>query len=301
MSPQCFRPVAYSRLNQSRAFTLVELLVVIAIIGILVALLLPAVQAAREAARRTSCINSLSQIGLAVHNYEFHFESLPPGVTNPEGPIRNEPVGIHVSWIVKILPYMEERPLFDRFDQVTGAYAPENAEVRAAKISTLVCASFPGEYMNEDETDALTTYAGCYNDSEVPIDKDNDGLLFLNSKIRYGDIYDGSSHTILVAEYLPEDDALGWVSGTRATLRNTSTFEGTYESWQRRKREESGQQPDEVRRDPLFVGGLGSAHSGVVNIGLADGSVRSMSKDADAALRRQLGNRADGEIMKSSF
>jgi type II secretory pathway pseudopilin PulG len=74
-------------------------LVVISIIGILVALLLPAVSAAREAARQTQCLNNMMQLGLAVHNYEYHFESLPPGVTNPDGPIRNEAQGIHISWI----------------------------------------------------------------------------------------------------------------------------------------------------------------------------------------------------------
>ena len=97
-----------SSTRSTAGFTLVELLVVIAIIGILVALLLPAIQAAREAARRTSCLNNVMQLGLAVHNYEFNFETLPPGVTDTKGPIRNEPQGHHVSWIVQILPFMEE-------------------------------------------------------------------------------------------------------------------------------------------------------------------------------------------------
>src|SRR5262245_7955511 len=80
------------------AFTLVELLVVIAIIGILVALLLPAIQASREAARRSSCLNNLMQLGLACHSYEFNHESIPPGVIDKKGPIRNEAQGQHVSW-----------------------------------------------------------------------------------------------------------------------------------------------------------------------------------------------------------
>ena len=106
----------------------------IAIIGVLVALLLPAVQAAREAARRVSCLNNVMQLGLALHNYEFHHEALPPGVTNPDGPIRNEPQGIHVSWIVKMLPYLEQNALYRKFDQAAGAYAEVNASLRAAQI-----------------------------------------------------------------------------------------------------------------------------------------------------------------------
>src|SRR4051812_27054012 len=138
--------------RSTTGFTLVELLVVIAIIGILVALLLPAIQAAREAARRTSCVNNEVQLALAVHSYEFHFETLPPGVTNPNGPIRNEPNGNHVSWIAGILPYFEEYTLFRKFDANAGAYAPLNAPVRAAGINCLVCPSEPGEMFNQEHT-----------------------------------------------------------------------------------------------------------------------------------------------------
>ena len=90
-----------------RRFTLIELLVVIAIIAILIALLLPAVQQAREAARRTQCRNNLMQVLIGLHNYEIAHEVLPPGCVNPEGPIRNESKGYHVSWIVHILPFLE--------------------------------------------------------------------------------------------------------------------------------------------------------------------------------------------------
>src|SRR6187401_3085395 len=92
--------------RQLRGFTLVELLVVIAIIGVLVALLLPAVQAAREAARRMSCQNNLKQLGLACHNYADIVGVLPPAGTSS-----NE-----FSWCVHILPFIEQKNLYDQFN-----------------------------------------------------------------------------------------------------------------------------------------------------------------------------------------
>ena len=278
-------------------FTLVELLVVIAIIGILVALLLPAVQAAREAARRVSCLNNVVQLNLAVHSYEFHFEHLPAGVTNPDGPIRSEPQGKHVSWIVQILPYMEQNQLARRFDQEAGAYADKNAVVRTAQINSLQCPSDPHHDTTDDNKVARSGYAGCHHDAEAPIDEDNHGLLFLNSKVRYADIDDGSAATLLVAEALTHPDRLGWVSGTRATLRNTSVLEqsGPYLATNAAG---NAAGEDDKKLSATFVGGFGSYHPGGVNAGFADGSARFLSWNTEAAVLRQIGNRADGEIMK---
>ncbi|TWU28052.1 DUF1559 domain-containing protein [Bythopirellula polymerisocia] len=285
------RPVRSHAVSKSeKAFTLVELLVVIAIIGVLVALLLPAVQAAREAARRTSCLNNISQLALATHNYEFGVEHLPAGVINPTGPIRSEPDGQHVSWIVQILPYMEMRTAYELFDMKAGAYAPVNAPIRAVSVSLLMCPSFPGNEKNEDETVAFGTYAGCHDGSETPINSDNNGVLFLNSNIRYSDILDGSSQTLLLGEMWPFESSLGWVSGTRATLRNTSKIGKL--TWGQRK----DQQADPP--GPLEVGGFDSAHPGIVNTALADGSCRALNVDTDAKVLEQLGNRADGVLQK---
>ena len=94
--------------RRGRGFTLIEVLVVISIIGVLIALLLPAVQAAREAARRSQCVNNLMQLAIALQNYESAHEVLPPGVVNATGPILNAE-GLPRGWMVKILPFIEQR------------------------------------------------------------------------------------------------------------------------------------------------------------------------------------------------
>jgi type II secretory pathway pseudopilin PulG len=273
----------------------VELLLVIAIIGTLVALLLPAVQATREAARRARCVNNVTQLGLALQNYESHFNRLPPGVIDTKGPIRHKPQGNHTSWVVKILPYIEERALFEQYDQSAGAYAATNARVRATPIAMLKCPSDQLPFLNEQSTIARSGYAGCHHDGEAPIDSDNHGLLYLNSQIDYSDIFDGASKTILLGEVLSEPDTLGWVSGTRATLRNTGSIEsaGGFFPTPPAGRRKAWRPPPKS----LFVGGFGSAHPGAFIVGFADGSTRVLSETIDPATFQQLGHRTDGQIM----
>src|SRR5687768_2745695 len=114
-----------SRCSKSRGFTLVELLVVIAIIGILIALLLPAVQAARESARRSQCTNNLKQIGIALHNYHDTNSVLPfAGASWPVGP--NQESTEH-SWVIRVLPFVEQRSLYSNLD-LTKPTGPRNGE-----------------------------------------------------------------------------------------------------------------------------------------------------------------------------
>ena len=303
-----------SNLNRSFGFTLVELLVVIAIIGILIGMLLPAVQAVREAARRTSCLNNLAQIGIALHSYEFAQEEFPAGVTNPTGPIKNNEVGKDVSFLVEILPHIEQMGIAIRFDKSLGAYDAANAPAREQIIETYQCPSNYVSGQNEDLTAGISCYAGCYNSTEAPIDKDNDGVLYMNSRTKFSDIVDGSSNTILVGEYNPDEKSLGWASGTNATLRNTDEgfagsddyyagrYSGGYNSSDFGNDEDDDLDGEnleaEAEPDPLLVaGGFGSQHTGGANFCFASGSVRFLSTSIDQKLFRNLGNKADLEMM----
>ncbi len=328
-------------LRRSSGFTLIELLVVIAIIAVLIALLLPAVQQAREGARRTQCKNHLMQIGLALQNYMHAHGMLPPGTSNATGPIISrepasavsqfgvggaaqvpQPVspnpqnaaGYHMSWIVQILPYLEQQNVYQRVDFTNSVYAPENLPVRARALSMLRCPSDPG--MAQGTTGAgANNYCGIHHDFETPIDVNQNGVLFLNSSIKYDQITDGSSSTLFVAEVMSQQGTnLGWMSGTRSTLRNMvlrttrpETGEVTGYTTHSFPTFQGGgiyggnsslrEEPNAPTDGSEFVGGFSSSHTGGFQAVFGDGSVRFLSQNTDSRTLRNLAHRADGEML----
>jgi prepilin-type N-terminal cleavage/methylation domain-containing protein len=269
-----------------RGFTLIELLVVIAIIAILIALLLPAVQQAREAARRSQCKNNLAQIALATLNYEMAHGVLPSGCINADGPIVSTPDGYHMGWTVHLLPYLDQSYLYQEIDFSKGAYDQEE-RITSVAMSVFVCPSDPGD--NEP-----VSFAGCHGGSETQIADDNEGVFFLNSRIRYRDITDGSTNTLFFGEKPRIEGDLNWMSGTRTSLKNTGSKPNRLPSI-RDLHGQFGRQPADMA-DPNSVGGFGSWHTGGAQFALGDGSVRFLSENIDIELFESLGKRADGTL-----
>jgi len=199
-----------------RGFTLLEILVVLAMIGVLVALLLPAVQSAREQARRCQCQARLCQLILAVHNYESVHGMYPPGTIDAKGPVLNAQIGYHHNWIIQILPYFEYTNTWEAIDKRVGVYHVKQLPALAAPPHMLDCPSCPTSQGN-------ACYAGVHNDTEKPIDANDNGMFFLNSRLRIEDVRDGLAQTLFLGEKMPDGWDLHWMSGTRATLRNAGS------------------------------------------------------------------------------
>jgi prepilin-type N-terminal cleavage/methylation domain-containing protein/prepilin-type processing-associated H-X9-DG protein len=193
------------------AFTLIELLVVIAIIGILLGLLLPAVQKVREAAYRLKCTNNLKQIGLACHNYHDTHNALPPGYTalNPYFDGEND-VSPGWAWGAYLLPYIEQGNLFQqiRFDQPVESAA--NAAAVQKLVSIYLCPSDktpPGPFAVADGFGAPlaqmapASYVGCVgNDQDDVFGATGQGVFYRNSQTRFLQITDGLSQTVMIGD-----------------------------------------------------------------------------------------------------
>jgi len=193
-----------------KGFTLIEILVVISIIGILVGLLLPAVQQAREAARRMSCSNNLRQVGLAIQNYHSAHKRLPPGYLSASDALSND-LGPGWGWGSMILGELEQSSLMRQISFGLPIEHSSNASARTFKISSYLCPSdtvkTPWNVVSRDSTGnavatictvAASNYTGVFGIRE-PIG-DGDGVLFRNSRIGMKDVTDGTSTTMIVGE-----------------------------------------------------------------------------------------------------
>jgi prepilin-type processing-associated H-X9-DG protein/prepilin-type N-terminal cleavage/methylation domain-containing protein len=180
------------------AFTIIEVLVVIAIIGVLVALLLPAVQMAREAARRTGCVNNLKQMGLALHAYHDDLLVFPPGRTR--GTIDGQ--GHCFSAFAQLLPYLEQATLSNAINfQLSADRSIENNTVRASVIELFLCPSDSYKVLRSPSapTNYMMATGSIYQIAR------SDGVLYENSAVRLRDIVDGTSNTAVISETVRSD------------------------------------------------------------------------------------------------
>ena len=196
-------------MNRNRGFTLVELLVVIAITGVLVGLLLPAVQAAREAARRTQCSNNLKQIGLALHNYHDVVKKFPRGAYQAQVSCGSDTPNHDAhgnSALTMILPFIEQTALYNSWDFTRG-YGCNGAKAFKAKISTFLC---PSDLLRqEDSLPSNYCLSTGPNVGWTFVPNEAVGIIHLRVSKSMASVTDGASNTILAAEIVRGDGMSG--------------------------------------------------------------------------------------------
>ncbi len=307
----------HRRGSRRGGFTLVELLVVIAIIGILVGLLLPAVQAAREAARRIQCANNLKQMGLAMHNYESAHGRFPPSSTSGfgrgawfypgQGP--SDP-NIHLhSWASLILPQIEAGNLYGAINYRVSALDPANRELAATILPFYRCPSYSGPDYSFDplyvervgfDRFAIRNYVAMGARSILGLSgmQPADGIMFPGSSTRMGDIIDGTSNTVLVAE-TREETAAVWMDGTSASVAArwanfaSPTFAGDTVSINYRPYFPGGVFPNSIQQ----LWGPSSLHPGGAQHVFADGSVHFLNDNLSVLVYDALVTRNGGEVV----
>lgn len=276
-------------MRQRRGFTLIELLIVVAVITILIALLMPAVGAAREAARRTQCRNNLHNIGIALHNYHTKSQCFPPGWLASR-------VGDYVypgysSWLMAILPDIEQGVLFNSLNVVQPAWAECNTSLVQQRLELYLCPSDPtntGQFrfnwLGNDLTLSYSNYVGNLGRDFILDYYDYgprmqpDGVLYRRSNIAVGDILDGTSMTLLAGERVNDDPLCRpmWGFGATSVVTADSSHgisEGEHE----------------------YFWGFSSHHPQGAHFVMCDGSAGFISKRIDMNVFMNLSTRNGGE------
>lgn len=324
-------------MNSRRAFTLIELLVVIAIIAVLIGLLLPAVQKAREAASRARCQNNLKQIGIALHLYSNTHESLPPAYVYQPPPPTPTPAAasaIHPqridrlpprstgsppdpnspgwSWAALILDGIEQGNLAQQINYSLPVEAVANLSARTAVLSLYTCPSdtSTGVFTVQDENNnnlavaATNSYAACYGYGGLPnSDPDNgNGVFSRNSHTRITDISDGTSSTLMIGERCAAFAQGPWAGvmtgGTIRTTPGAPVYSSIMELAPVMVMARVG---NKSLNSPLSEPyDFFSPHDQVVHFLFADGSVHALANGLDLTVLQELATMAGGEAIDAS-
>jgi prepilin-type N-terminal cleavage/methylation domain-containing protein/prepilin-type processing-associated H-X9-DG protein len=315
-------------MTHRRAFTLVELLVVIAIIGILIALLLPAIQAARESARRAQCSSNLHQVGVAMENHESALHVFPPSyIVTPGGAMGaidgNGDAGPGWTGLFQLLPYIEGNIVQKSFNRSAPSWDPSNATPAKSIIAIYRCPSVPDPsltYLVKDSGGkqlaefSRANYVLCAGTDDAPWSDPRpdlsgiaNGVFFRNSRIRIKDIPDGTSHTMFASEQTPSHSDSTWVgivpgAATCPTAQyplagcDVAAPQINFHSGPG-----SGENPPTIKppNDPFpgFVDETHSDHPGGCNVLMGDGSVRWVSDLVNQLVWEAMATRAGRETV----
>ena len=270
-----------------RGFTLLEILVSIAIIGLLLALLVPAVQSARASARRATCQNQLRQLGLALHLYHDCHDCFPCGsyIKGPSLPIQSG-----WGWGAMVLPFVDSGALYEQIDFRLGTAVGSNFALIETPVSLWRCPS-------DIVPDSISADPIFHPPFILPSGNmcGSAGILYAMSRVRMGDIRDGTSNTLMLGERLVQTDLNGGLPSTSAWCGQVAFTDG-YEY--RSVPYVQANQLHPINASESDPACFGSRHTGGANFVLADGSVRFLSDDIDSQLFEALGTAKGREVVQ---